>query len=182
MNDSIIKLFTYFAKFVPREALTSVFIQPDRSRAAGYTEIETEIMSSPDTHVIPAIARYVVSVNENFVSERIKNLKGFALFVEYGKISVNHDSADGIRQSLALTVAHPFSDTNSDNLNEVLLMNEALEILDSILRTMNNEQHGLDFCGYTLLKWPAELHPVDPVAFYGCGGWSATFTNSYTLL
>jgi hypothetical protein len=182
MNDSIINLFRYYAKFIPKKVLNQIFIQPDRSRLAGYTQIETEILSSPDTHVIPAITRYVVSVNENFVSEKIKNLKGYILFVEYGKISLNHEVSDGIRQSLALTIAHPFSDTNGDNLNEVLLMNDALEILDHILRVMNQEQHGLDFCGNTLLRWPAELLPVDPVAFYGCGGWSATFTNSYTLL
>jgi hypothetical protein len=182
MNDSVISLFRYFAQFVPKEGLNSLFIQPDHSRKAGYTLVETEIMTAPDTHVIPAIARYVLSINENLVAERIRNLRGFLLFVEYGKISVNHNVADGIRRSLALTVAHPFSDTNSDNLNEVLLMNEALDILDRILRHMNQQQHELDHCGATLLRWPAEIHPVDPVTFYGCGGWSASFTDAFTLL
>ena len=182
MNDTIIQLFKYFARFVSKEALSSIFIQPDPSRMAGYAEVETEIMTAPDTRVIPAITRYVVSVNENFVAERIKNLHVFLLFLEYGKITLDHDRMDGIRQTLALTLAHPFSDTNSDNLNEILLMNQALEILDRILRTMNEEQHELDFCGGSLLKWPAEIQPVDPVAMHGCGGWSATFTNAYTLL
>jgi hypothetical protein len=179
MNDIILQLFKLFAQFVPKTALNSLFIQPDRSRKAGYTEIETEILSLPDTHVIPVIARYVMSVNENFVSERIKNLKGFILFIEYGKIDVDHEVADGIRPSLAVTVAHPFSDTNSDNLNEVLLMNEALDILDRILGRLNEMQHERDTCNYSLLKWPAEIHPVDPVAFYGCGGWSASFTSIF---
>jgi hypothetical protein len=182
MNDIIIHLFKYFAQFVPKEALGGVFIQPDRSRMAGYTEIETEIMTSPDTNVIPDLKRYVVSLNENFVSERIKNLKGFLLFIEYGNISVNHDIADGIRQSLTVTVVHPFSDTNGDNLNEVLLTNRALAILDHILRVMNEQQHALAFCGGTLLRWPAEILPIDPVTFYGCGGWSAICNHSFTLL
>ena len=182
MNDTIIRLFKYFARFVPKPVLSAVFIQPDSSRMAGYAEVETEIMTAPDTRVIPLIARFVVSVNDNFVSERIKNLNGFLLFVEYGKISVNHDRMDGIRQTLALTVAHPFSDANSDNLNEILLMNRALEILDRILRAINEEQHELDFCGGSLLQWPAEIHPIDPIAMHGCGGWSVTFTNAFTIL
>jgi hypothetical protein len=182
MNDSIINIFKYFARFVSKDALRPVFIQPDRSRMPGYAETEAEVMASPDTDVIPAIARYVVSVNENFVSGRIRNVKGFLLFVEYGKISVNHDVMEGVRQSLAVTVVHPFSDTNGDNLNEILLMNEALEILDRILRRMNERQHELSFCGGALLQWPAEIHPVEPALFYGCGGWSALFANSYTLL
>ena len=182
MNDIIISIFKYFARFVSKEALSSVFIQPDRSRMSGYTEVETEVMSAPDTHVIPLITRYAVSVSENFVAERIRNLRGFILFVEYGKISVSHDVADGVRQSLALTLAHPLSDTGGDNLNEILLMNDALEMLDHILRTMNAEQHEPDFCGGLLVSWPAEIRPVDPVAFYGCGGWCATFTNAFTML
>jgi hypothetical protein len=182
MNDLILLFFKYFAQFVSKEALGGGFIQPDHSRKPGYNEIEAEIMNLPDTHVIPAIARYVFSVNENFISERIKNLKGFALFVEYGKISVNHEQADGIRQTLAITVAHPFSDANCDNPNEVLLMNEALEILDRILRRMNEQQREFVMCGYSLITWPVEIHPFGPATFYGAGGWSAIFTNSFTMI
>jgi hypothetical protein len=83
---------------------------------------------------------------------------------------------------IPLSVAHPLSDTNGDNLNEVLLMNEAIEILDRILRRINEQQHELSFCGGALLRLLAEIHPVAPVTFYACSGWSAAFANSYTLL
>jgi hypothetical protein len=182
MYDSIIHIFKYFTRFVPKAALVSVFIQPDRSRMPGYAEIEAEVMSQPDTHVIPPIERYIVSVNENFVAERIRNVKGFILFVEYGKIIVSRDVADGVRQSLSVTVGRPFTDTNGDNLNEVILMNEALAMLDCILHAMNEEQEGLEFCGGKLLQWPVEIRPVDPIEWYGCAGWRALFTNTFTLL
>jgi hypothetical protein len=183
MNDLIINLFKYFSQFVPQEVLKGIFIQPEKSRKPGYPEIEAEIRTSADTNRIPDIEKFIVSINENFVSERIKNTKGIILFVEYGKFSVDHETMKGVKESLAVTVAHTFTDTNNDNLNEILLMNQCLEILDRIIRTMKEEQEQLDFCANgELVTFPVDIQVVDPASFYGCGGWSAMFTNAYTIL
>jgi hypothetical protein len=182
MNDLTLFLFLYFAQFVPRDVSNGIFIQPHPSRKAGYSQPEADIMNLPGTHVIPAITRYVVSVNENFVAERIRNLNGFMLFVEYGKIRFDRNGAEGVRQTFALTVAHPFGDANADNPNEALLMNEALHILHRILQRMDDEQREQRFCGITMVTYPVEIRPVDPVAFYGCGGWTASFTNAISLV
>jgi hypothetical protein len=183
MNDIIINLFKYFSRFVPNESLKEIFIQPEHSRRAGYSEIEAEIMGLDNKPFIPEIERFIVSINENFVSERIKNFNGIILFVEYGKHSIDHSVMKGVKESLAVTIARNFSDANNDNLNEILLMNQCLEILDKIIRTMQEEQNGPDFCiNGELITFPVEVMPVDPALFYGCGGWNAMFTNSYTLL
>jgi hypothetical protein len=47
---------------------------------------------------------------------------------------------------------------------------------------MDEQQHLLDFCGRSLLQWPVEITPVDPIACYGCGGWNAIFKNAFTIL
>jgi hypothetical protein len=184
MNDLLINLFKYYSKFVPKEVLRELFIQPERSRKSGYNEIETEVLAMDNTDVIPEIEKFVVSVNEAFVSSRIKNAKGFILFVEYGRISANHDIIKGVVESLAVTIACNFSDNNNnDNLNEILLMNQCLEILDRIIRHMEDEQQGLDFCANAeLVSYPVDIQVVDPVHFYGFGGWCAMFTNSTTIL
>jgi hypothetical protein len=77
MNDLIINLFKYFSKFVPKNVLESIFIQPDGSRKTGYSEIESEILSQDNDSVINDIEKFVISINENFISERIKNSHGF---------------------------------------------------------------------------------------------------------
>ena len=183
MNDLIIDLFKYFSKFVPKEVLEKIFIQPDGSRKAGYSEIESEVLSQPGEHVINDIDKFVVSVNENFVSERIKNAQGFILFVEYGKINVDHNTTKGIIQSLAVTVAYNFSDKNNDNINEILMMNQSLEILDKIIRRLEDDQEDLDFCADSeLVSYPIEVQPIEPAMFYGFGGWCAMFTNANTDL
>lgn len=183
MNDLIINLFKYFSKFVSKEVLEGIFIQPDNSRKTGYSEIESEILAQSDNNVIDEIEKFVVSINENFISERIKNSHGFILFVEYGKLNVDHNTEKGIVQSLAVTVAYNFSDNNNDNLNEIIHMNKCLDILDKILRRMGEEQSELDFCANSeLITYPAEIQAVDPMSFYGCGGWCAMFTNANTIL
>jgi hypothetical protein len=143
-EDFIIKLFRYFSRFVPAGVLREIMIQPDGSRFPGYSEIEAEVLADPADPTlnvrIPDIEKFMLSINENFVSERIKNAKGYILFVEYGKISADFDRANGVKESIAVTVAHNFSDANHDNLNEVLLMNRCLGILMLILRQMSADQ------------------------------------------
>jgi len=182
MNDLILSLFKYFAGFVSKPELAKIFIQPGSSRRPGYSQVETEVMTSGNERVIPELEKYIFSINENFVSEKIKNAKSFILFVEYGKISYDPERMDGVQQSLAVSVAHPFSDNNNDNPNEAILMNRCLELLTDILRRMQSDQNELDFCGGELVRFPVEIQPVEPAAFYGCGGWTAIFNNSYTIL
>jgi hypothetical protein len=182
-EDLIIKLFSYFSQFVPVNVLKEIMIQPDRSRLPGYSEIQSEILLDPALSTrIPEIEKFVLSINEKFVSERIKNSKGFILFVEYGNIAADFLRANGVKESIAVTVAHPFSDTNNDNLNEVIVMNRCLDILMLILRQMTADMGQLDFCSsIELITMPVDIQVVDPTTFYGCGGWSAMFQNSTTI-
>ena len=183
MNDLIIELFKYFSKFVPKDVLEKIFIQPDGSKKTGYDEIKSEVLASGDECVIPEIEKFVLSINENFISDKMKNSNGIVLFVEYGKLNVDHDKPKGITEALAITVAYNFSEKNNDNLNEIILMNQCLEILHKIILQMGEEQEALDFCGDAdLITYPAEVQPVDPNSFYGCAGWCAMFTNAKTDL
>jgi hypothetical protein len=184
--DLIVKLFRYFARFVPEKALREMLIQPDISRFPGYSETEAEILDPVDpvgNVRIPVIEKYIFSINENFVSERIKNAKGFILFVEYGIISADFKVANGLSQALSLTLVHPFSDANHDNLQETLLMNRCLGLLMQILRQLLADEDQLDFCAdLGLLDMPVEIQPVDPVRCFGAGGWTAMLTASQTVL
>ncbi len=183
MNELIINLYKYFSKFVSKDVLRKMFIQPIESMKTGYQEIEAEILAGTDEFVIPDFDTYVVSINESFLSERMKNSKDFVLFIEYGEMDVDHETVKGVKQSLSIAVAHNFSTTNNDNLNEILLMNKCLEILDQIIAHMQSEQDSLDFCqNAELITFPAAYKVIDPAAFYNCGGWAAQFKNSHTIL
>jgi len=180
--DLIIDIFKYYAKFVPKDVLKRIFVQPSQSKFTGYDEIKAEILSSANTDVLPEFDTFIVSINENFVSERMKNSNGYILFVEYGSLSIDHTIPEGVYENISIAVVRKFSDSNNDNINEIIHMNKSLNLLDAILQNMANEQDTLNFCDGSLINFPAEVYPVDPALFYGCGGWVAKFKKINTIL
>lgn len=174
-------LFKYFAKFVPKDALRKILSNPDYSQRPGYAEIAADVLNAPDTDVIDKISNYIFSMNEKFVSDRIRNNDKIILFVEYGAASYNPVVPLGIRQKLAVYVVFPLTIANNDNLNETLLMTETFDILTSILDRMEADQEDLDFCGNTkLIDFPAEIFPIESALFYEHSGWIAIFDYSET--
>ncbi|MDR1718438.1 MAG: hypothetical protein LBS20_21585 [Prevotella sp.] len=179
--DLHLTLFKYFAKFVPKDALRNILANPDESQQPGYAEVVAEILNAPDTDVIEKISNYIFSMNEKFVSDKIRNNDKIVLFVEYGAASYNPVVPLGVRQKLAVYVVFPLTIANNDNLNETLLMTETFGILTSVLDKMEADQEDLDFCGNTkLINFPAEIFPIESALFYDHSGWMVTFDYSET--
>ena len=183
MREYVIDIFKYYAQFVPRAVLKRYFIQPNTSQRAGYEALTSEMLEMDDSAVMPDIGAYVCSINEKFISERIRNANKFILFVEYGKFNVDYTVKDGIEETLTVSVVHNFSDANNDNLNEVILMDACYQILQKIIKKMHADQNTLDWCADALLvEYPLEMEVIDPMAFYGCGGWCAKLKRINTEL
>ena len=181
MKDLIIDIFKYFAKFVPKNVLEKNFVQPAVSKYAGYDMIRSEVMALPPTNILPELDTFIVSINENFVSERMKNVSNYILFVEYGPMTVDHTIPEGILELLAVSIVRKFSDTNNDSINELIQMDKCFELLDTILQTMTTDQSELGFCD-ALVTMPIKVEPVAPELFYGCGGWVAKFKKTNTKI
>lgn len=179
--DIIITLFKYFSKFVSKDILQAMLVNPEGSQQPGYAEIEAEILNQPDDYIIDDIEMFVFSTNEKFVSDRMKNVEKISLFVEYGAFNYNPTTPLGIRQKLAVHVAFPYSMANNDNLNETLLMNRMHNVLCTVLDQMEADQADLEFCGTReLISFPAEIVPIEPMLFYDRSGWMAIFDHSVT--
>ena len=172
--DAVLTLFRYYAKFVPKEALEKIFVLTGSSGVPGYDETAAEMLNLPDDDVISDISSYIYSINEKFVSDKIRNNEKIILYVEYGAISYDPTRPKGTSQKLAVYVAFPLSMANNDNLKESLLMEKTLDILATILNKMETDQSDLDFCGNTkLIEFPAEIYPIESYAFYDHTGWMA---------
>lgn len=178
--DVLLTLFKYYAQFVPKEVLTRMFAGADVS---GYDEVRTEVLNAPDTLVIRDFDTFVFSSNEKYVAQEVKSTKEAVLYVEYGAFNYDPTEMNGVSEKLAVCVAFPYSKANSDNLAETLLMNRMHNLLCSILDQMEKDQTGLDFCGTReLIRFPAEIVPVDPELFYDRAGWMAIFDHTTTNL
>jgi hypothetical protein len=182
--DILLQFILYYSKFVPKPVRQKLFVQPDGTQRTGYAQIQTEIETQSETNIIPELENYIFSLNTKYLSDTIKDAKGFLLFVEYGEVTsftplVEH----GIREEIGITVAHEFNIANNDVINETLIMNQAYNILIKILATMYIDQKNPEFCPVnTLIDFPAKMHPVDPQFFFDHGGWSAIFKRSNTLI
>jgi hypothetical protein len=182
-QDYIINIYRYYSKFVPKSVLSKLFQQPEISRNAGYSELVAEIMAQPDTHVVSEIGTFIVSANDKYVKDTVKNSTGIVLFVEYGQFSFNPIATGGVTEKLGITVAREYNVANNDNLNEALLMNECNNVLNGILMKMRADQEELEACGLMqLITFPADIYPVDPVTFNDRSGWTALFDNENSAL
>lgn len=182
-QDYIISIYRYYSKFVPKSVLQDLFALPDQTRNAGYSEIAAELMAQPDTDVVPEIGTFIVSSNDKFVKDTVKNSKGIVLFVEYGQFSFNPTTTGGVTEKIGITVAREYNASDNDNLNEALLMNECNNVLNGILMKMRADQEELEACGLMqLITFPADIYPVDPVTFNDRSGWTALFDNENSAL
>lgn len=181
MNQEIlVTLFKYFACFVPKPVLKKMFVKSGR-QMPGYAEIAAEVLATPGDRVIQDIDAFVFSANEDFLTKKMKNQKGTVLYIEYGAFSYSPNRELGVKEKLALHVAYPYSATNNDNLNEMLIMDRMYRILTSILDRMEADQNTLGFCGNSkLIEFPAEIVAIDPALFYNRTGWMGIFDYSAT--
>lgn len=181
-QDYILRLFKYFAQFIPKTVLEDSLRQPDSSSEDGYAEAKADLLL-PSERIINEFTGYICSSNPDFVADKVRNNKGFFLFVEYGSFSTNPSGAFGVGKRLAITVAHQFTHTNSDNLNESLLMNRCQNLLNHVLLTMEYDQsynNGCSFIGR--VNFPADVSPIDPEAFYGRVGFTAMLSVDETMV
>lgn len=184
MNDQdyIIKIFKYFARFVPTATLQDALRQPSHSAIDGYNAAKAEILQ-PSVLQIADIDTYVCSAHPGFVADRIKNAKGLILFVEYGGIGFNPVGERGVSKNLGITIAHDYNHSNNDNLNEALLMNRCNNILNQILAQIEADQHLSNGCTVMgMANFPAQCSPINAEEFFGRYGWTATLTVSQTYL
>lgn len=175
-QDNTLRLFKYFAQFVPKAVLTDLLVQPEHSSEAGYAEVKAELML-PSERIINDITTYICSSNPDFVADKVRNAPGIILFVEYGNINTNPASEYGVQKSVAITIAHEFNRSNNDNLNEALLMNNCNNLLNHLLITLEYDQNYNNGCGVIgQMGFPAQVAPIDPESFFGRVGWTAFLT------
>lgn len=175
------ELILYFAKFVPVSTRKDIFKQPAASRLPGYEELKAEVLALPEHQAFPEIDSFIVSINDKFVADRVRNSKQHLLFVEYGHINLTKPSSMIYNEiGLTLSVACSLSETNADMLTEGLKMQRNLEMMKTIFEDMKKENNVCPVVEY--LNFPADLMPLDPSLFFNHAGWAASFTRKKTVI
>ena len=111
-------LFTYFAQFVPKDALRDMFYQEGADGSA-YASLKEEVLALPDTRVQGELTDFIFGPDEDSARERINHTRGVFLFVDYSAATSYIDRLDvkTDKMHIGVTVAvHTPDDTDQPGL------------------------------------------------------------------
>ena len=182
-NNNILALYTYFAKFVTQEVRNKQVIKKSLSKQNDYAGFAQELEDIPETDAIAEIEDYIFSINANYVSNVVRNSKGYLLFVEYGIVDIDKEAGnDRSQMVVAISVAHEVASSNSDMLEEILISQSCFDILKKILDKMYEDYESPESCQeMEFVEYPVEFYPIMPTEFFGRGGWTAMLKTGRIL-
>jgi hypothetical protein len=175
ITPEIIKqLLFYFSRYVTKEVRANIFKIPSSARSPEYAGLQAEILAIDETRSFPDVRSFILSINEKYVSDRVKMQSDRVLFVEYGDISLTRTTGQVYNDTrIAVSVACNLNESNNDMITEAIKMQRNLDILNIILEDMQQDNRK---CGLAKpLNLPASIKPLDPTLFFWNGGWSADF-------
>lgn len=184
MDKLIENLIRYFAKYPQKEGILEHF-KRSAEEYAGYMDLKTYIKSLPDVSVIPELETLIISTNEEIIKQKVNNIKGYFLMIEYGVIPTGEPRSGGVRESkahISLIVAKKHETQNIDMFEEALESDKMLGILNTIINQMIKDSRDCELLlGFE--KSAIQTSPIEPAALHGCYGWWASLEkSSHTMI
>ena len=128
----ILNQFLYFAQYPSKEGVRAILTNGS-SDFPGYRDLVDALDNLPDMSRIPEIANYVYGQSFDELKQRIDNLVGSFLFVDYGEFNSLRDSRNSyeITQRIAITVANKMPN-RADAAEYMLSSDQTLRLLSKI--------------------------------------------------
>ena len=139
----ILNQFLYFAQYPSKEGVRAILTNGS-SDFPGYSELVDALDNLPDMSRVPDIANYVYGQSFDELKQRIDNLVGSFLFVDYGEFNSLVDSRNSyeITQRIAITVARKMPD-RADAAEYMLASDATLRLLSKVHAWMlADAEHG----------------------------------------
>lgn len=165
--------FRYFTRFVPISALEAVFRLPSGDEHSTLmTEVFEDLNNEPRR--IEEIEDFIFSISQEGVQQRISNVKGVFLFVDYSAITSTVDKVDVKTDKLhvAITVARP-RPKDQDQATEMIWQDKMLYIISQIRRTMRNDEGSAPSLWW--LSFPTTITPFHAPGLKNSMGWTMEF-------
>ena len=172
----ILNQFLYFAQYPSKEGVRAILTNGS-SDFPGYRDLVDALDNLPDMSRIPEIANYVYGQSFDELKQRIDNLVGSFLFVDYGEFNSLRDSRNSyeITQRIAITVARKMPD-RADAAEYMLASDATLRLLSKVHAWMlaDAEQGNIEWLSR------GELDKAEFVPFVATelssGGWTLMLT------
>ena len=164
-------ILEYFSRFVSRTALENFFLA---STGEAYEQFRAQIEALPDDRRISQITDLVFGIDETAVKQKISQVSGCYLFVDYSNITSSVDRFDVKTDSfhVAVTVAMPHP-SDEDQFSNMLLQDECLGYISAIRKCI---RHDIDTENH--IKWcafPTTISPFVAKDLSNSFGWTMEF-------
>lgn len=169
-------LFLYFAAYVGRAGVLSLF-QQGSSALAAYDTLKHQVEQLPQVGRIAGIDSYVFGQSFDAVKARIDQLFSTYLFVETGSLSSNTDNRGDIqdRLSLSVTIAEKMSE-GKDLVEQAILSDRTLSLANQLRACLIYDSQHQPWVSQ-LVNGSYEMLPFVSPEFSSVG-WSITFERS----
>lgn len=136
----ITDLLLYFAKFPQREGVLNMF-NKGTSSTPGYSDLQQKVRALPTDNILD-IKDYVFGANLEAVQQRITQLNGNYLFVDFGEMDFSRDrfSRDVDIMRMAVSVGTRLREFSSDLVEQALAFDRNMELLNMVRNQMLEDQ------------------------------------------
>ena len=176
--NTLTEIFTYFAKFPLKAGVLKMFNRADSGRFPSYITLKNQVTNLDPHSLIPEIQDFVFGIDEKSIKDRIEKITGTYLFVDYGNIA---SLADDLKRRtdeilIAITVATPLHTNSLDMVEQILLADQALDHLMSIMAIMRQDSRCSPFVKQ--LTFPVEITPFLARELSDSAGWTMVVKKS----
>ncbi len=165
--------FCYFTRFVPVPALEAVFRLPSGNEHSELMKKVFEDLRDDPRH-IEEIEDFIFSISQEGVQQRISNVKGVFLFVDYSAITSTVDRVDvkTDRLRVAITVARP-RPKDQDQATEMIWQDKMLDIIGRIREIMRADEDSAPSLWW--ISFPTTIQPFHAPGLKNSMGWTMEF-------
>lgn len=178
----LIDTIKYFAKFPSRDGVIKCFSNPVPDPE--YLSLQNYISNLEGNGLIPDIEDFIVSSDEKAIAEKIKNIEGYFMYLEYA--GIQSTAPDQMRNrntdsTFAIIVAHHNNSRNTDNMYEAIIMDKCLAYIKQMWEYMKADD--AEVCGNKRLTDSAiSIQPIPAVLLYQSYGWELAIRKTNNLL
>ena len=177
MNATLIAdTFAYFAKYPLLAGVLKNFVKNSSPYFTGYDTLKQTATNLTPNSIIPGITDYVFGVDENIVKNRIEQINGIYLFVDYGNLnsSLTEPQKTEVGELIiAVTVARKTPPNDLDSIESILLADKTLEYITTIKDTMKHESQRSIFLKN--MVFPVDISPWFARELFNSCGWTMSF-------
>ena len=176
-RKTLINIIKYFAKFPDKQGVLEHFTKTS-SDISGYSDLK-DYVTNLDPGLMSDIKYFLFGINDERLSEKIRDLDDFFMLIEYGVISASSEDRANTRDTtfdLSVIIGHP-TDRKADDFFEWLILDDqCLDLILDLKELIQDDDDAEAICGNEeFLDSNIIIAPIEPALIHDCVAWTMSF-------